>query len=102
VTNKRFGCQQVGELPNASVNPDSLINAAVRPGEPTNESFNEEQMKAALAYIKNVEPLPLSHPKEDILKTPGGASLWFIGTVTDLVQKQLVRLLDKLLKVVRE
>jgi hypothetical protein len=65
-------CKSTG-LPDADINIDSLLSGAGLPGKQRDYTFNEAQITAAKAYIKNViDPLPLKNISPEIANQPAG------------------------------
>jgi hypothetical protein len=60
-------------LPDADINVDSLLSGAGLPGKQRDYTFNESQIAAGKAYIKNViDPLPVKNISPAIANQPAG------------------------------
>ena len=71
------GCTTVGKFPAADVQASSLTTGATPNGsQPSgNVSFDTDQIKAALSYVRNVTPMIPADPPESVKTTSGGIIL---------------------------
>lgn len=74
IKNKRAGCEtaQPSTMPGADLNLKTVFTGAVQPGDPTNQSLNADQQKAALAYVNTISPNVPPDAPSSLKDTPSG------------------------------